>query len=68
MNRALSYFACHCYFRRNFLKPWQSKRSAQQQQQPRSHADRERTQEEERKERSAEALRRLKSYVLDHKV
>ncbi|CAM9552566.1 unnamed protein product [Ectocarpus fasciculatus] len=46
-----------------------SMRSAQQQQQqPRSHADRERTKEEERKERSAEALRRLKSYILDHKV
>ncbi|CAM9966900.1 unnamed protein product, partial [Ectocarpus sp. 8 AP-2014] len=44
-----------------------SKRSAQQQQ-PRSHADRERTKEEERKERSAEALRRLKSYILDNKV
>ncbi|CAN0074832.1 unnamed protein product, partial [Scytosiphon promiscuus] len=44
----------------------QNKRPAKQQE--RSHAEKERTQEAALKEKSAEDLRRLESYVLEHKV
>lgn len=54
------------FTRRTLLKQSQNKRPARQQE--RSSADEERAQEAARREKSAESLRRLESYILEHKV